>query len=270
MDAEELIENWKRACRGHELTRRFPEPEDQSNLASHILAKVRGQGQPPDTIVVGAAIGFASSDYQASGEAKYLQLAMLVQEAAKDPDANHRAALGVLTLVGQATVGLLLTTWRGEAEVDELTRLGNRRKMEGIVADLTAHGSRFAYASIDADGLKAINDTGGHEAGDQFLRELGEELRAAAAEIHAEAFRYGGDEFGIVLPLGTEAERLTEKLEETQGRLAAANRFFSVGVDIWPDGDPDPSTVLQTADRRMYEQKQARKAAAQSQSPEEP
>lgn len=260
MEYDELVENWKRACRGHELTRRYPEPQDQSELVAHVLARVRGDSFPPDTIVVGAASGFASSDYQISGEAKYLQLAMLVKEASRDQRADHRAALEVLSLIGQASVSLLLSTWRGEAEVDGLTRLGNRRKMEALVSTLSEVPSRFAYASIDADGLKKVNDTKGHEAGDTFLRDLGEELQRTASEISAEAFRYGGDEFGVVVELELEAESLSGALAAAQKRLAILDYSFSVGVATWPDDDSDPSTVIQTADRRMYEQKKSRKA----------
>lgn len=261
MEYDELIENWKRACRGNELTRRYPEPQDQSNLGGHVLARVRGEPLPPDTIVVGAANGFASSDYQVSGEAKYLQLAMLVKEASRDQRADHRAALEVLSLIGQATVSLLLTTWRGEAEVDGLTRLGNRRKMETLVTSLSEQRTRFAYASIDADGLKKINDTHGHEAGDAFLRDLGEELQRTATEISAEAFRYGGDEFGVVLELGSGSEALSVALSAAQERLASRGYHFSAGVAVWPDTDPDTSSVIQTADRNMYEQKRNRKAS---------
>ncbi|WP_341946722.1 GGDEF domain-containing protein [Microbacterium sp. LWH11-1.2] len=260
MDAVELEENWKRACRTDELTRRFPEPVDQLGLVQHVLNRVRGGGQPPDPIVVGAATGFASSDYESSGEARYLQLAMLVKEAAKDASADHRAAIDILALVGQAAVGLLVSTWRGEAEVDELTRLGNRRKMEALVGAFVIAGTRFAYASIDADGLKQINDNEGHAAGDDFLRDLGEELRRSALEVSGQAFRYGGDEFGVVVALQAEDDVLSQVIVDAQGRFATSGRSFSAGIAIWPDVDDDHTSVIGTADRRMYDQKQAKKA----------
>jgi diguanylate cyclase (GGDEF)-like protein len=264
VSVEELIENWKRACRSDELMRRYPEPEDQSGLAAHVLARVRGATQPPDTIIVGAAIGFASSEYASSGEAKYLQLAALVREAAKDPNADLRSAVEVLALVGQAAVSLLVSTWRGEAEVDGLTRLGNRRKMEALVTTLSESGTRFAYASADADGLKQINDDpaqGGHAAGDAFLRDLGDELRRAAEDVQGEAFRYGGDEFGIVVAIGDGDETLTAAIAAAQERVGQRGRSFSAGVSVWPDVDLDTSTVIDTADRLMYDQKKAKKAA---------
>ena len=244
--------------------RRYPEPEDQSGLAAHVLARVRGESQPPDTIVVGAATGFSSSDYASSGEAKYLQLAALVREAAKDPSADLMSAVEVLALVGQAAVSLLVSTWRGEAEVDGLTRLGNRRKMEALVAILSGANTRFAYASVDADGLKQINDDpaqGGHAAGDAFLRDLGEELKRAAEDVHGEAFRYGGDEFGIVVAIGDGNELLSAPIKAAQERLGQRGRSFSAGIAVWPDVDLDTSTTIDAADRLMYDQKKAKKAA---------
>lgn len=261
MDILELDENWKRACRNDELTRRFPEPNDPVGLVGHVLARVRGGAQPPDAILAGAAAGFASSDYEASGEAKYVQLAMLVREAAKDQEADQRAALDVLALVGQAAASLLLSAWRGEAEIDDLTRLGNRRKMEALVGAFVSGGTRFAYASIDADGLKQVNDSGGHGAGDSFLRELGSELQRSTTDVLGHAFRYGGDEFGVLLPLESMGEEsLSEVVVAAQTRFATSGYSFSAGVAVWPDDDPDSSTVIRAADRRMYDQKKAKKS----------
>jgi diguanylate cyclase (GGDEF)-like protein len=264
MDSRELDENWKRACRTDELTRRFPEPLDPQGLVGHVLARVRGEAHPPDAILAGAATGFASADYQVSGEAKYVQLAMLVQEAAKDPLADGTAALRVLAVVGQAAAGLLLTTWRGEAEVDDLTRLGNRRKMEAEVREFMSSSSRFAYASIDADGLKQVNDSFGHDAGDSMLREIAVELQRTMQEFSGEAFRYGGDEFGTLMAVPATAETLTEVLTTAQTSLSLAGRPFSFGVAVWPDDDSDAATVTKLADRRMYEQKKVRKRSVEA------
>ena len=261
MDAGELDENWKRACRSDELARRFPEPRDSVGLVGHVLSRVRGGNQPPDPILSGAAAGFASSEYEVSGEAKYVQLAMLVMEAAKDPGADHRAALHVLSVIGQAAASLLVNTWRGEAEIDDLTQLGNRRKMEAVVGALVAGRTRFAYASIDADGLKRINDIHGHVAGDAFLRELGQELAHHMADASGQAFRYGGDEFGVLLALPDDGpEGLTDLMVAVQARMEATGRSFSVGIAVWPTEDSDPSTIIGVADRRMYDQKQAKKS----------
>lgn len=264
MDAAELEENWQRACRANPLINRFVEPHDAHGLVGHVLARVRGGAQPPNPILAGLAMGFASSDYETLGEARYLQLAMLVTEAAKDPDADPRAALEVLIVLGQATVGVLLDAWRGEAEVDELTRLGNRRKRDASIAAYVAVGQRFAYASIDADGLKQVNDTLGHEAGDDFLRILGEELGRTAQEADGEAFRYAGDEFGIIIPIKEGEPDLAELLVGAEARLSASVTRFSAGSAIWPEDGTLPTAVIALADQRMFVTKAAKKQAAAS------
>lgn len=261
MDAAELDENWKRACRGNNLINRFPEPQDANGLVEAVLGQIRGITTTPDMILRGLAMGFSSSDYEVSGEARYLQLALLVTEATKAPDADPRVALDVLTVLGQAAMSVLIETWRGEAEVDRLTRLGNRRKMEAVVAAHSKAGTRFVYASIDADGLKAINDSQGHHAGDQLLRTLGDTLEREIQPIPGAAFRYGGDEFGVVAVEESPSGVLGEALQRADDKLAALGYAFSAGVAAWPDDDDDAATVIDIADRRMYDIKRAKKEA---------
>src|SRR5690349_1926826 len=71
MDAAELDENWKRACRGNNLINRFPEPQDANGLVGAVLNQIDGTSTTPDTILRGLAMGFSSSDYEVSGEARY-------------------------------------------------------------------------------------------------------------------------------------------------------------------------------------------------------
>lgn len=259
MDATELEERWKRACRLDNLINRYPEPSDARRLVESVLERVRGSATPPDPILSGLAIGYASSDYESSGEARYLQLALLVREAAKDPAAEGRAALEVLTVLGQSSVSVLLQTWRGEAEIDGLTRLGNRRKMEAQVAALEAAQVTFQYASIDVDGLKKVNDELGHEAGDGMLRDVANELADSLARVRGAAFRYGGDEFGAVLEnTSSNPNDLAEILSGAEARLPGGVKF-SWGVAEWPTADPDISTVQRLADQRMYALKESRR-----------
>jgi diguanylate cyclase (GGDEF)-like protein len=86
-----------------------------------------------------------------------------------------------------------------QAHTDPLTGLLNRRSLENRVRDLRADGIPYAVAYGDLDHFKILNDTHGHDAGDQalrlFARVLGESLRPGDI-----AARYGGEEFVIVLP----------------------------------------------------------------------
>ena len=91
------------------------------------------------------------------------------------------------------------TTSEMQAQTDPLTGLLNRRSLENSVRDPRESGMPYALAYGDLDHFKILNDTHGHEAGDQalrlFARVLGESLRPADI-----AARYGGEEFVIVLP----------------------------------------------------------------------
>jgi diguanylate cyclase (GGDEF)-like protein len=156
--------------------------------------------------------------------------------------------------------------------VDELTRVYNRRgfltlaEQQIKVAHRTKKDMSLFYA--DLDNLKRINDTFGHEEGDAALIEAVALLRDAFRDSDIIA-RLGGDEF-VVLAIdvgeGTVASlsrRLREKLQARNARPDVAYALsFSMGISRY---DPDRPCSLQeliaVADRRMYEEKTAKKAA---------
>jgi diguanylate cyclase (GGDEF)-like protein len=108
----------------------------------------------------------------------------------------------------------------GVAVTDSLTGLRNHRAFhEDIARDLreaAATGSPLALILLDVDGLKAVNDTLGHQAGDDHLTALADELSRLLPE-RASVYRVGGDEFAVVLP----RERAWTALELTQGLQTA-------------------------------------------------
>jgi len=108
----------------------------------------------------------------------------------------------------------------GVALTDSLTGLPNHRAFqEDMARDLsgaTSGGSTLALILLDVDGLKEVNDTRGHQAGDDHLIALAAELARLLPE-HASAYRIGGDEFAVVLP----GERAWTALELTHGFQAA-------------------------------------------------
>ena len=133
---------------------------------------------------------------------------------------------------------------------DELTGLGNRRKAS-VRLERLAPGD--AVALVDLDHFKQVNDTHGHAAGDEVLRDLGEFLSATLRD-RDEAFRMGGEEFLIVLEQSgekalTAAERFCERWRE-QAPLTT----FSAGVAIHLPGRT-PDATLARADFAMYEAK---------------
>ena len=145
---------------------------------------------------------------------------------------------------------------------DELTGLGNRRAFERAVEKEEARCARFGHLAgvmiLDLDELKAVNDTRGHEAGDQLLRRAASTVRATLRGAD-QAFRIGGDEFALLLPeatpggLGGLRARLTDALTE-------AGVSASIGSAIRRPGG-DLRVSAREADAAMYERKRARTAA---------
>lgn len=88
---------------------------------------------------------------------------------------------------------------RESALTDELTHLGNRRAFDESLAALQARGGGFSLLMLDLDHFKTYNDTHGHLAGDQALRNTGALLQAALRPGDVAA-RFGGEEFAVLLP----------------------------------------------------------------------
>jgi len=107
-----------------------------------------------------------------------------------------------------------------QAHTDPLTGLLNRRSLENRVRDLHREGVPYALAYGDLDHFKVLNDTHGHEAGDQALRAFARVLRDAVRPNDIVA-RYGGEEFVIVLP-DCSIDVAVGVLERVRERLALA------------------------------------------------
>lgn len=138
---------------------------------------------------------------------------------------------------------------------DPLTGLGNRRALanrlqrELDLADTT--GVPVSVCVLDLDGFKKINDTGGHDAGDRALVAVADVLRR-----DGEAFRYGGDEFVLILPSRqrTEAEAVAEAVRERVRTLTSVEGplTVSVGVATYPGGDLTRDSLIRAADEALY------------------
>jgi diguanylate cyclase (GGDEF)-like protein len=154
---------------------------------------------------------------------------------------------------------------------DPLTRLPNRRWMQVRLPELLeqakADGQRFAALFIDLDNFKMINDTLGHRAGDQFLKEIAACLRAAVRK-QDHVLRLGGDEFMVLLQAierrETALEIAVHLLEKLAGIKSVAGvdgvrPRASIGLAFYPDDAIDADTLVQAADIAMYEAKRAGK-----------
>jgi two-component system cell cycle response regulator len=156
---------------------------------------------------------------------------------------------------------------RQDARIDELTGLGNarllRERMQVESARRARYGTPLTLVVIDVDRLKQINDNHGHPAGSAVLRALGEALRAEIRETDV-AFRYGGDEFVVLLPHTTLDEGVTfsERLIARIRGLRPCDIVVSVSIGVAASDDTlDSSAAVQgqlaRADAAAYAAKRA-------------
>jgi diguanylate cyclase len=230
-------------------------------VAAWLPSRRRQPGPEFSPVVLTALLGFAS-----------IALGLLtVGQFAELSDVSVGLAI-VTVLTGMARAGLTvverLRESRRQALTDDLTGLGNRRylvdRLDAAVAACEASGDDMALLLVDLDGFKELNDTLGHHAGDQVLRQIGPRLSTLLRAEDTLA-RLGGDEFAVVLTPGDETSasaaglRLRSALERSfEVGGIRVHIDASVGIAIFPHHSRHALGLLQRADVAMYEAKRMR------------
>ena len=152
-----------------------------------------------------------------------------------------------------------------KARVDELTGLLNRRSLDEMIASEVGRHSRyggvFSIIILDLDSFKAFNDNHGHLAGDRLLRHVGSVLKSTIRTAD-QAFRYGGDEFAVLLA-HTTTDNAYEVAERIRSRLASeveaeyAPVTASLGLASWPINGISANEVIAAADAALYHAKRS-------------
>jgi diguanylate cyclase (GGDEF)-like protein/PAS domain S-box-containing protein len=153
---------------------------------------------------------------------------------------------------------------------DSLTGLPNRLllrdRLEHAIAAAQRNRTLVAVLFLDLDRFKAINDSYGHHAGDQMLRDIGERTRGCVREIDTVS-RLGGDEFVVVLPELRDAVDAGAVARKILSAVAQPYRIEShdvavtptLGISLYPQDGSDAETLLRNADTAMYQAKEGGK-----------
>jgi diguanylate cyclase (GGDEF)-like protein len=152
------------------------------------------------------------------------------------------------------------------ARTDPLTTLFNRAQLfvtlEQEVSRTRRSDRGFCVLMIDLDGLKAVNDTGGHLRGDEVLRSLGSVIRSSIRTVDS-AYRFGGDEFVVLLPetdiVGAfvVAEKIRAGAEDLGLAMPGPESLVSVSIGLvsHPEDGLTAEELMTAADRAMYQAK---------------
>lgn len=146
-----------------------------------------------------------------------------------------------------------------QAYTDQLTGRGNRYLFLSVLDKLIKKGNKFAVCFMDLDGFKQINDTMGHDAGDELLvylaRTFDEKLPSNAV-----AYRLGGDEFSIVIQNIKTMRDITKVLDYMKKQLeepimiqgTSISLQYSLGISVFPEDAKTKTELIMYADDAMY------------------
>ena len=156
-----------------------------------------------------------------------------------------------------------------QADFDSLTAIYNRNGGEKLIAKLMRKQHQFALALIDLNGFKAVNDIYGHDAGDEVLIFVAEQLKEKIRKNDV-AIRWGGDEFMLLLQADdeTSVQKVVDKVNSGVKQPFYFNNdtrptvvSMSVGVAFYPQTSSNMHALIKLADSAMYQAKQNKVSA---------
>lgn len=182
-----------------------------------------------------------------------------------NPDGSVYRRIGVFSDITKHKKREALV-WR-QANYDHLTNLPNRQHFQGRLQEAMQWSMRedmpFALIFLDLDMFKDVNDTLGHNVGDELLKEVGRRLQTCVRDTDAVA-RLGGDEFTVIVA-GVDDLAVVERIcQQILGALAKPYRLgeevamisASLGVTLYPADADDAGELLKNADMAMYAAKE--------------
>ncbi len=213
-------------------------------------------------------------------EKKNLQLQMQKEELAKLNRDMQRQQMEDLRRINAALEAEVIERRQAEARAtmlatkDPLTGLLNRRSLsehlEHAVARAARHGERLALLFLDLDKFKSINDTLGHNAGDELLQQIARRVVGSVREADIVA-RLGGDEFVVLmegLPTYAAAAEVGKKIVKAHVPpfvvgAQSIKTSVSVGISLYPQDGATVHELMRSADLAMYHAKKERPGSVQ-------
>jgi diguanylate cyclase (GGDEF)-like protein len=240
-------------------------------ISSGPLWRVIETGQPAiivlrqDSALRGESMAVAATPVIADGS---VSGAIVVVRSVLDPfsrqDLDHLTSLAPITGTAM-TAALAHRSALSDADFDGLTRLKNRRRLDKDLAGLP-RGATVGFAMVDIDHFKNFNDTNGHSAGDVALRAVADCIAQTVRSCDS-VYRYGGEEFSVVLVGADEAEairvmeRVRAAVEATvipgEEHQPGGKVTISIGVVISAPTEAEGSAIAIGADVALYRAKHA-------------
>lgn len=265
-EARAIRDEWRELCRWDPALPPNADPPLAAEMVSAVLSSLaypQPLGWGADVEIEDLADRFAS---EAGDVDVVIGMLICLREAASRQlekrltglellEAARRMQMVVDRAIGVAAV----RSARGleeRAYNDPLTGLSNRWALERDIARelgrADRHDHRLAVVAVDVDGLKWVNDTEGHAAGDRLLCDLAEAMRSSLRRGDV-AYRIGGDEF-VMLLTETDSERDTGAPERVVERMQAAGAPpFSWGAATYPGDGQTAEQLMRVADQRLLD-----------------